>query len=130
MRISGAHDVGFLDVYDAFYRIHSRQMTHPEQARLGEHRLELLDAIDGWLRRTSRPSSVAEHAPGHTFGHRSTHCGGESGTACGGPSPQAFRDHPAVVLDPKMALMGIRALRRLRARDRRLWMQLATESGH
>lgn len=130
MRISGRHDVGFLDVYDAFYRIHSRQMTHPEQARLGEHRLELLDAIDGWLSQDVPPIERRRARSGaHLRASFDALRRGEPQIAAA-HLRNAFRDHPAVVLDPKMALMGIRALRRLRARDRRLWMQSATESGH
>ena len=48
-RIASRFDVGFLDIWDTNYRIHNAQATHPEQARLGEHRLALLGELDQWL---------------------------------------------------------------------------------
>ena len=46
-------DAGFLDVYDADYRIHASQSSHDGLRRMGEHRLGLLDEVDRWYRRCS-----------------------------------------------------------------------------
>ena len=88
MRISARCDVGFLDVYDAFYRIHPRQMTHPEQARLGEHRLELLDAIDGWLSQDVPPDRASPGTLGGTPSGVVRRIAAGGATDCGGPSPR------------------------------------------
>ena len=102
MRVAVRYDVGFLDVTDASYRIHSAQTTHSEQARLGEHRLELLDEIDRWLphdfpkveRRRARAAAYFR-ASYDAFGRR------ERRNAAA-HLLHAFREYPAALLDPRM----------------------------
>jgi hypothetical protein len=126
MRIAASSDVGFLDVFDASYRIHSGQMTHPEQARLSEHRLELLDELDRWVPQDfPRDERRRAHSAAH-FRASYDALGGRDLRTAGTHLRQAFREHPLALLDPKMAALAIAAGRRSMADDRRLWRAAAT----
>ena len=126
MRVAGRYDVGFLDATDASYRIHSAQTTHAEQARLGEHRLELLDEIDRWLpqdfptveRRRAR-SGAYFRASYDAFGRRERR-------NCGCSSPSRFPRASCCLAGSQDA--GDWPLRSLRfqARQRRLWKAAST----
>ena len=125
MRVAVRYDVGFLDTTDASYRIHSTQTTHTEQARLGEHRLELLDEIDRWLpqdfptveRRRAR-SGAYFRASYDAFGRR------ERRNAAA-HLLHAFREHPTALLDRRMLALAFGSLR-FQARQRRLWKAAST----
>jgi glycosyltransferase involved in cell wall biosynthesis len=123
-RIAARFDVGFLNVWDNNYRIHNAQATHPEQAHLGEHRLELLGELDQWLpddfptleRRRAR-SGAYFRAAYDAFARR------EPGRAAA-QLAHAFREHPAALVDPTMLHVAIGSWR-FQTRQRRLW-----EAGH
>ena len=120
LRIAVRFDVGFLDVYDADYRIHTAQTTHEAFSRMGEHRLEFLDEVDRWLppviprvdRRRAR-SGAHFRASYDAFGR------GERRSSAA-ELLSAFRSYPVAVLDPKVAGLAFAALR-FRVRQRALW---------
>src|SRR5205823_2581253 len=49
LRLASRFDVGYLDVVDASYRIHTGQTTHDIDLTVGEHRLALLEAVEDVL---------------------------------------------------------------------------------
>ena len=120
LRIAVRFDVGFLDVYDADYRIHTAQTTHEAFSRMGEHRLEFLDEVDRWLppviprvdRRRAR-SGAHFRASYDAFGR------GERRSSAA-EFVSAFRSYPVAVVDPKVAGLAFAALR-FRVRQRALW---------
>lgn len=125
LRIAAGFDVGFLNVCDASYRIHTAQTTHEWVKHMGEQRLELLNAVDTWLpqdfptveRRRARSGAYfrasydafwlgeRQHALGHLV--------------------RAFQEHPLAVLDPKMVALAADS-RMFRARQRALWKRTST----
>jgi hypothetical protein len=121
MRIAVNSDVGFLDVFDASYRIHSAQRTHPEGPRLAEHRLELLDEIDQWL---PRDFPEGERRRARSSAHVRASCDAlarrERSTAAA-HLRRSFQEYPLFLLDPRMSVLAVGALRRLLSRQRRLW---------
>jgi glycosyltransferase involved in cell wall biosynthesis len=123
-RIASRFDVGFLSVWDNNYRIHNAQATHPEQARLGKHRLELLGELDQWLpddfppleRRRAR-SGAYLRAAYDAFARREPR-------RAAGQLARALREHPAALVDPTMLHVAIGSWR-FQTKQRRLW-----EGGH
>jgi glycosyltransferase involved in cell wall biosynthesis len=120
IRIAGRFDVGFLNVFDASYRIHRAQTTHAVDRHFGEHRLALLDAVDPTLpkdfppldRRRARSGALLriaveelERGDRHAFFARFR---------------GAARVYPVGLFDPKLASLVIGSMRR-RALQRRLW---------
>lgn len=120
LRIASAFDVGYLDAFDASYRIHTGQTTHDIDLAVGEHRLALLDAVDGVLpadfpalqRRRARSGAHMRIAlEAHEQGDRrrsASHLG------------KALKLYPLGFLDPKMALRARGSIKR-RAILRRVW---------
>jgi glycosyltransferase involved in cell wall biosynthesis len=47
LRLAVSFDVGYLRIHDSAYRLHGNQVTFDRWHRLGEHRLEFLDVVDG-----------------------------------------------------------------------------------
>jgi glycosyltransferase involved in cell wall biosynthesis len=120
LRIASRFDVGYLDVVDASYRIHTGQTTHDIDLKVGDHRLALLDAVDGVLpadfpalqRRRARSGAHMRIAlEAHEQGDRprtATHL------------RKALRLYPIGFLDPKMASLALGSIKR-RAILRRVW---------
>jgi glycosyltransferase involved in cell wall biosynthesis len=120
VRIAVSSDVGFLDVFDASYRIHPAQMTHPEKARFGEHRLDLLEAIDRWL---PPDFPLRERRRAHSAAHfRATYDAFERGERRDATLHllKALRKYPVALFDPKMVALAMDAVRRSLTRQRRL----------
>jgi glycosyltransferase involved in cell wall biosynthesis len=125
LRIAARFDVGFLDVRDASFRIHTAQRSYAGLSRMGEHRLELLDEVDRWLppdfpvvdKRRAR-SGAYLRAAYDAFGRRER----RRAVAYLGA---AFRTYPLAVFDPKMAGLASAAMR-FRADQRALWKPVST----
>jgi glycosyltransferase involved in cell wall biosynthesis len=120
VRIAARFEVGFLDVFDASYRIHRAQMTHSAEAHFGEHRIALLDAVEPRLpddfpyldRRRARSGALLRTAVEELErGDR------PAALTC---FWRALRAYPLWPFDPKLASLVIGSLRR-RALQRRLW---------
>ena len=109
LRIAVRFDVGFLDVYDADYRIHTAQTTHEAFGRMGEHRLEFLDEVDRWLPPVIPRSIGAERGRGHTSGLRTTHSGEESG-ADRPPTPERVSELPGRGTGSEGGRSGVRGV--------------------
>jgi glycosyltransferase involved in cell wall biosynthesis len=120
LRIASRFEVGYLDVFDASYRIHVAQTTHDIDLRVGKHRLALLDAVEGILppevpvlhRRRARSGAHLRSAlEAFEQGDRRqsvAHLG------------KALKLYPISFLDPKMASLALGSMRR-RAILRRVW---------
>ena len=126
MRIAASSDVGFLDVFDASYRIHSEQTTHPEKARLGEHILELLDEIDRWLPEDFPPRERRRAYSAAHFRASYDALGRRERWKAAGHLRRAFWEYPVALFDPKMAARAVAAVRRSLTRQRRLWNAAST----
>jgi glycosyltransferase involved in cell wall biosynthesis len=126
LRLAAQFDVGFLDSYDASYRLHTGQTTFEHVSRLGEHRLGLLDEVDVWLpdsvpaidRRRAR--SGAHFRSSYDAFARGEHRRGVSDLK------RALRVYPTAIVDPKMAALAFSALR-FRIRQRALWNPKSSE---
>jgi len=120
IRIAGRFDVGFLNVFDASYRIHRAQTTHAVDSHLGEHRLALLDAVDPALpndfpaldRRRARSGALLRMAV-EELERGDRH-------ASFAQLRHALREYPLCPIDPKLAALVISSVRR-RALQRKLW---------
>jgi glycosyltransferase involved in cell wall biosynthesis len=120
LRLASKFDVGYLDVVDASYRIHTAQTTHDIDLAVGEHRLALLDAVEDVLppevpplhRRRARSGAHMRSAlEAFEQGDRrrsAFHLG------------RALKLYPIGFLDPKMASLALGSIRR-RAILRRVW---------
>jgi glycosyltransferase involved in cell wall biosynthesis len=112
LRIASRFDAGYLPVWDAAYRVHPRQTTHEVSSRLGEHRLQLLEAVEPYLpdaisrfeRQRARAAALL-HASVDALGRH------ELGPACDA-FIHALRAYPAVVVDPSVIRMAAQALHR------------------
>jgi glycosyltransferase involved in cell wall biosynthesis len=125
LRIAVHFDVGFIDVADASYRIHTTQKTRSSVNRLGVHRLEFLDVADRLLppdfprvdRRRARSGAhyraAYDAVTRREIRRAVSHVG------------QAFRAHPAAFADPKMAGLATAAFR-FAVRQRTLWKPAAS----
>jgi glycosyltransferase involved in cell wall biosynthesis len=125
LRIAARFNVGFLDVCDANYRIHTAQKSHDVLSRMGEHRLELLDEVDRLLP-LDFPSADKRRARAGAYFRASYDAfgRGERRRAVA-DLVTAFRTSPAAILHPKMAGLALAALR-FRVRQRALWKAVAT----
>jgi glycosyltransferase involved in cell wall biosynthesis len=124
LRIAARFDVGFLDVFDANYRIHTAQKSHDVLSRMGEHRLELLDEVDRWLP-LDFPAIDKRRARSGAYFRASydAFMRGERRRAAA-DLVSAFRTFPTAALDPKMATLAFAALS-FRMRQRALWKPVA-----
>jgi glycosyltransferase involved in cell wall biosynthesis len=120
IRIAGRFAVGFLNVFDAGYRIHRAQTTHSVDSHLGEHRLALLDAVEPALpenfpsldRRRARSGALLRIAV-EDFERGDRH-------ASFAHLRSALREYPLCPVDPRLAALVISSMRR-RALQRKLW---------
>ena len=80
IRIAGRFDVGFLNVFDASYRIHRAQTTHAVDRHFGEHRLALLDAVDPALPKDFPPLDRRRARSGALLVSRSRSSNAATGT--------------------------------------------------
>jgi glycosyltransferase involved in cell wall biosynthesis len=120
LRIATRFDVGFLNVCDAAYRIHTAQTTHEVGSNMGAHRIALLDAVEGILppdfpsleRRRARSGALLRVAL------EALERGDRRGSFV--HLRRAMREYPIGPLDPKLASLVIGSMRR-RALQRRLW---------
>jgi GT2 family glycosyltransferase len=120
VRLAVSSDVGFLDVFDAFYRIHPAQVTHSEKTRFGEHRLDLLEAIDRWL---PPDFPLRERRRAHSAAHfRASYDAFDRGERRDAALHlrKALQTYPAAPFDPKMVALVIDAVRRSLTRQSRL----------
>jgi len=122
LRIASRFDVGFLDIYDADYRIHPGQSTHREFQHMGEHRLELLESVDPWLppvfpRRDRRRARAGAYLRVSFDALRR----GESRSAAVALA-RALREYPAAPVDWRIAMLVVNSLR-ARARQRQVWQK-------
>jgi glycosyltransferase involved in cell wall biosynthesis len=120
LRIAAHFDVGFLDVYDADYRIHTSQSSHDGLSRMGEHRLELLDEVDRWL---SLDVPAIDRKRARSGAHfRASYDALLRGERRRSAAQllRALRSYPFAVLDPEVGRLGFAALR-FRVRQRALW---------
>jgi glycosyltransferase involved in cell wall biosynthesis len=127
LRIAFRFEVGFLDVCDAKYRLHRAQMTHGVGWNMGDHRLSLLDAVEGILppdfpsleRRRARSGALLRVAL------EALERGDRRGSIA--HLRRAMREYPVGLLDPKMASLVVGSMRR-RALQRKAWAKTgATE---
>ena len=120
LRLASRFDVGFLDVDDAAYRIHSGQKTELEFARMGVHRLDLLKAVDAYM-----PTEFPEverrraRASAHLRGSLEAVEQGELKDAAR-EFRNALAEHPGAPFDLVVLKMIAGAVRH-RARQRSLW---------
>ncbi len=120
LRVAARFDVGFLDVCDAAYRIHRAQTTHDVGSNMGEHRIALLEAVQGILppgfpsleRRRARSGALLRLAL------EAVERGDRRGSIA--HLRKAIREYPVGLLDPKLAALVIGSMRR-RALQRKMW---------
>jgi glycosyltransferase involved in cell wall biosynthesis len=120
LRIATRFDVGFLNVCDAAYRIHRAQTTHEVGANMGEHRIALLDAVEGILP-PDFPSLERRRARSGAFlrvALEALERGDRRGSFV--HLRKAMREYPIGPLDPKLASLVMGSMRR-RALQRKLW---------
>ena len=124
LRIAARFDVGFVDVCDANYRIHTAQKSHDVLSRMGEHRLALLDEVDRLLP-PDFPAVDKRRARSGAYFRASydAFTRGEQRRAVA-DLVSAFRASPAALLDPKMAALAFSALK-FRVRQRALWKSVS-----
>ena len=120
LRIAFRFDIGFLNVCDAAYRIHRAQTTHGVGANMGEHRVALLDAVEGILppdfpsreRRRARSGALLRVAL------EALERGDRRGSIA--QFRNAIKAYPGALLDPKLAFLVFGAMRR-RGLQRKAW---------
>jgi glycosyltransferase involved in cell wall biosynthesis len=120
LRMATRFDVGFVNAFDADYRLHPSQTSHAGLRRMGEHRLDFLNEVERWLpddvptldRKRAR-SGAQFRASYDAFSSREWRRGlaGLVG---------ALRIYPTAALDPKMAALAWAAIR-FRVRQRAVW---------
>jgi glycosyltransferase involved in cell wall biosynthesis len=120
LRIAASYDVGFLDGCDAGYRVHASQTTNRERLHMGEHRLQLLEAVDAYApagfsrleRRRARSGAFLQ----------STLDALRSGERLAAVAQlgRALLEYPAAPVDPRMAVL-VAGSRRRGARQRQAW---------
>jgi glycosyltransferase involved in cell wall biosynthesis len=120
LRLASRFDVGYLDVYDASYRIHVAQTTHDIDLTVGEHRLALLDAVEEILPRDVPPLHRRRARSGAHM--RSALEAFERGDRRRSAAHlgRALKLYPIGFFDPKMASLALGSIRR-RAILRRVW---------
>ena len=120
LRIAASYDVGFLDGCDAGYRVHASQTTNRERLHMGEHRLQLLEAVDAYTpagfsrleRRRARSGAFLQSTlDAFMSGER---------LAAVAQLGRALREYPAAPIDPRIAVLVIGSRRR-GARQRQAW---------
>jgi glycosyltransferase involved in cell wall biosynthesis len=120
LRIAAVLDVGFLDVADASYRVHASQTTHKWALHMGEHRLALLDAVEGILP-SDFPSRDRRRvrAGGYLRAAYDANIRGERGRALQYVL-RALREHPTAPVDPRMISL-VNDARRFHSRQVSIW---------
>jgi glycosyltransferase involved in cell wall biosynthesis len=120
LRIAARFDVGFLDVWDAEYRIHSAQRTHDVLRHMGGQRLELLAAVDRWLPHDFPTIDRRRARAGAYFRSSYDALARREWRRAASDFARALQTYPVAVFDPKMAVLAYGSLR-FRARQRSLW---------
>ena len=120
LRIASKFDVGYLDVVDASYRIHSAQTTHEIDLAVGEHRLALLEAVETILPPAVPPLHRRRARSGaHLRSAVEAYEQGERGRSASHLA-RALKLYPVSFLDPKVVSLALGSIRR-RAILRRVW---------
>jgi hypothetical protein len=120
LRIASKFDVGYLDVIDASYRIHTAQTTHNIDLTVGEHRLALLDAVETILPPEVPPLDRRRARSGaHLRSAVEAYEQGERRRSASHLS-RALKLYPLSLLDPKVISLALGSIRR-RAILRRVW---------
>lgn len=120
LRMAAQFDVGFLETWDADYRVHSGQTTDREFQRMGEHRLELLDSVDRWLPAgLARREGQRARAGAYLRLAFDAFNQGERKRAAAAVA-RALRQHPLGPLDWKMMALVVGSLRN-RAIQHKAW---------
>jgi hypothetical protein len=120
LRIAASYDVGFLDGCDAGYRVHASQTTNRERLHMGEHRLQLLEAVDAYApagfsrleRRRARSGAFLQSTLDALMSGERLAAVAQLG--------RALREYPAAPIDPRIAVLVIGSRRR-GARQRQAW---------
>ena len=119
LRIAARFDVGFVDVFDANYRIHTAQKSHDVLSRMGEHRLALLDEVDRLLP-LDFPAVDKRRARSGAYFRASYDAFTRGERRRAGLTRDRVPYSPTALLDPKMATLAFAALS-FRVRQRALW---------
>jgi hypothetical protein len=119
--------VGYLDVADCEYRLHSGQTSQSESGRMGDHRMQLLDQVEPLM---------APHLPPREI-RRARACALLHSTVDAARSRQpgdalrnlsrALRTYPPALVDPVVAGLVVGSVRQ-QARHRSAWRRAQSAS--